>query len=299
MYRYSFSKDSNIIDKTFPFLIYKSEKVHSVREHDHEFWEFVYIYEGRGTCTIGDNSFAFHAHHIFLTPPLVSHTFESHANSRHRQVSIAVDSQLLESISIAWTPIKKMLEQIKQQHKYCIVIPEDNTENIEQRIEAMRREFVFHPENYKIEITLDLTHILISLNRFLYGSQRQFRGIQDLPPLVFSSLEKIEMSYHEISGLSDITPNIKVDKHYFIRIFKKHIGLTPINYLNRVRIEKSCELLLQTHLPIVQIGLDVGFNDLRYFNRQFKRYLGVTPTEFRKQAPKNITLQKSANRFHE
>ena len=299
MHRHSIIEERGSIDgKLFPFFIYETGKIRNVRKHDHDFWEIVYVYEGWGTCTIGDRTFEFHSRQLILTPPFISHSFLSHDDSRHRQVSIAAYSHVLEDISIAWAPIKELLDRIKKNQHFCITVPEESALDVERRIDSIRWEFLFRPRNCEVGIILDLTHLLISVDRFLYGGQESFRWFKDFPVFVCSALETIEISFHKIHGLDDILQGMKIDKRYFIRIFKKHVKLTPIAYLNRVRIEKSCEFLLHTHLPVVQIGMDVGFNDLRHFNRQFKNHTGVTPSEFRKRSPQDPALIRHANRFH-
>lgn len=67
------------------------------------------------------------------------------------------------------------------------------------------------------------------------------------------------------------------------RKFKKEVGLTPIEFINRERIRRAAEMLLQTPLTIVDIGYQVGFNSIGYFIRLFKKYMGVTPNRYRLQ----------------
>ena len=66
-----------------------------------------------------------------------------------------------------------------------------------------------------------------------------------------------------------------------MRFFKKHIGLTCIQYINNLRLEKSSILLTSTNNAIMDISLEVGFDNLSYFNKLFKRKYNLTPKEFR------------------
>jgi AraC-like DNA-binding protein len=67
----------------------------------------------------------------------------------------------------------------------------------------------------------------------------------------------------------------------FSRFFDRHVRCTCLEYLNRMRIYKSCQMLIETELPITTIAYDVGYDSLSTFNRNFTRYMGLSPTRFR------------------
>ena len=58
--------------------------------------------------------------------------------------------------------------------------------------------------------------------------------------------------------------------------------MTPIEYINNLRIENACHLMIHSNLSVTESALESGFNDLSYFTRLFKRYKGVTPSVYKK-----------------
>ena len=68
-------------------------------------------------------------------------------------------------------------------------------------------------------------------------------------------------------------------KSYIIRLFKKHTGQTPTEYVSRCRVEHAKELLLSK--SVTDTALDCGFNNVSYFIRAFKRYTGKTPGQWK------------------
>ena len=66
------------------------------------------------------------------------------------------------------------------------------------------------------------------------------------------------------------------------RFFKSSTGITIFEYLNKIKIDYSCRLLLNTDLNVVDISYDCGFNNLSHFNKQFKKFINKTPTQYRK-----------------
>ncbi|AWB66659.1 AraC family transcriptional regulator [Saccharobesus litoralis] len=72
------------------------------------------------------------------------------------------------------------------------------------------------------------------------------------------------------------------------RRFKKHLKKTPWQFLTEVRLENARRLLVETDLPISQIGYDSGFSDHSYFAKQFKLFFGELPSIFREQYQKKL-----------
>jgi AraC-like DNA-binding protein len=81
--------------------------------------------------------------------------------------------------------------------------------------------------------------------------------------------------------VEEIAHTLKITSYHFIRLFKRHTGLSPHAYLLNLRIERA-KKLLAGNLPIAQIALEVGFGDQSHLNRVFGRYVACTPYEYRK-----------------
>ena len=82
-----------------------------------------------------------------------------------------------------------------------------------------------------------------------------------------------------VQQLADITC---LSPDYFSKIFKKNMGIGPLEYINTRRLQRVKLLLLTTDKSIDQIGREVGFGSTSYFLRVFKKYEGVTPRTYRK-----------------
>jgi|SRR5215471_15479049 len=73
----------------------------------------------------------------------------------------------------------------------------------------------------------------------------------------------------------------RVSRSHLCYLFKAEIGVAPIKYIKRCRIERARELLEQTNLSIKEIRSKVGLTDRSHFTRGFKEAFGVTPSEYR------------------
>jgi AraC-like DNA-binding protein len=83
--------------------------------------------------------------------------------------------------------------------------------------------------------------------------------------------------------LGHVAKAVNTSTFYFCKMFKKVTGINFTDYLSRVRIEKSKNLLLNPNLRVSEIAFEVGFQSLTHFNRVFKKILGQSPTEYRAQ----------------
>lgn len=86
--------------------------------------------------------------------------------------------------------------------------------------------------------------------------------------------EAIELE--KLAGISCLS------KDHFIRLFKKELGTTPLQYINQKKIEKAQLLLIKEELAVKEIAFQLAFDDYSYFNRLFKKTTGVTPQEYRR-----------------
>ena len=74
---------------------------------------------------------------------------------------------------------------------------------------------------------------------------------------------------------------LNVNSNYLSQIIKKKTDLRFIDLLLKKRMETAKLLLLDTNLPIKEIAISVGYNQISYFRQIFKNYYGATPTVYR------------------
>jgi len=99
-----------------------------------------------------------------------------------------------------------------------------------------------------------------------------------------------KITLFELSDFCGITPQ------HLIRLFRTAYGVTPIHYINNLKILHSKELLHKTLLPVKKIADEIGINDPYYFSRLFYKLLGEYPTAFRNRAALLEKNDKKINR---
>lgn len=92
----------------------------------------------------------------------------------------------------------------------------------------------------------------------------------------------IHENYQEDIELRDIADRFNINMYYFCHIFKDFTGATFKEYLNKLRVDKAYELLVNTDAAISEIAFMCGFNDSNYFSRKFRQIIGKSPRQIRK-----------------
>ncbi|MCR4720446.1 MAG: AraC family transcriptional regulator [Lachnospiraceae bacterium] len=94
-------------------------------------------------------------------------------------------------------------------------------------------------------------------------------------------------NYSKDIDMLSIASNFSVSYSYLSRIFKNNMLMTLTDYLNKYRIDRSCELLSEKSEKLESIATKVGYNNIQSFQRFFKKYKGTTPTLYRKSVLQN------------
>lgn len=95
-------------------------------------------------------------------------------------------------------------------------------------------------------------------------------------------LHFIEQNIEQKISVNELAEVMHLHPNYFIRYFKSFYGISPIKFINNMRMDKAKQLLLaKKDFSISQIANQVGFDDILYFSKQFKKYNGCTPSEYR------------------
>lgn len=91
---------------------------------------------------------------------------------------------------------------------------------------------------------------------------------------------------HNLQGrlsLADISANLHCSKATLTETFRREFGMTIVHYINRVRLERACNMLVNTDLPVCAIAEECGFSGAEYFSSLFKKEKGLSPLAYRRQ----------------
>lgn len=101
-------------------------------------------------------------------------------------------------------------------------------------------------------------------------------------------VSRIARDFAQPLSAATLAAELGMTESRFSRFFRKATGNTFTDFVNRIRVNRACQLLMDTDRLVTHIGYEVGFNNIANFNRRFLEIKGVTPSEFRRQADRRF-----------
>ena len=120
--------------------------------------------------------------------------------------------------------------------------------------------------------------------RLLSSVRLQSDDDDDALNRVESVVNRIMERMAEPLSAATMAQDMAMSESQFSRFFRKTTGNTFTDFVNRVRVNRACQLLMESDQKIADICYEVGFNNVANFNRRFLDVKGVTPSEYRRQA---------------
>ena len=100
--------------------------------------------------------------------------------------------------------------------------------------------------------------------------------------LIIDILDYIDNNLYSKITINNLVNRFNYNKDYIMRLFKREIGITIIDYINKKRIFNSLDSLKYNDNSIILISINYGFNSLEYYSEMFTKIIGVSPSIYRK-----------------
>lgn len=100
--------------------------------------------------------------------------------------------------------------------------------------------------------------------------------------LICDILEYIDKFLYTKITIEDLEHTFFYNRYYIMKLFKKEIGITIFDYINKLRINGSINCLTNTNDLMIKIAINNGFYSLEYFSEIFKKEIGISPKQYKK-----------------
>lgn len=101
--------------------------------------------------------------------------------------------------------------------------------------------------------------------------------------LVKQAQDVIKKNFREANTIEEIITDVPASRRNLVRRFKQVTGITPIEYLQKTRIEAAKQMLEHSRQSVMEVMFESGYNDLKSFRSLFKKNVGMTPTAYREK----------------
>ncbi len=115
----------------------------------------------------------------------------------------------------------------------------------------------------------------------IFEAARQLTGAHPVhgKVAVDAALAHLQAHFHEPLPMTELARATGCSRARLFQLFKENTGLTPNDYLQRLRVTKARELLADPARTITDVAFATGFSSSQYFSNVFRKYLGMTPTQ--------------------
>ncbi len=273
-----------------PVIVKTIERIHdaswNMEPNVHENYEMVYMKKGDAVFEIAGQPVHIGPNDIIIIKPRQPHKFI--VKSPDKCVFIVLNFKFVNQTNSEFSevPLHDFLNFVSNKEAGAFIKLKVSQKN---DIITLLNRILKERENNDIGSEF-LEHLLV-LELFVLISRalkmEWESSIRDKAPklreLIEIAAKYIHNNFERDISLSDISRYVFLSPSYFARVFKKEMGMSPINYLLNVRVERAKELLTETSMKISDIALNVGFSNQQRFNEIFKKYVKTTPMNYRKQ----------------
>lgn len=149
--------------------------------------------------------------------------------------------------------------------------------------QKMIQELQFCKNSYESYLSLLLEQLFLLVKRFVTANQQRDSVIYKE---IETAIHYFNEHYNESINIDEYSSSLGMSSCWFIRIFSQYTGLTPLNYILRIRITTAQTLLESSPHNIAEISRMIGYDNALYFSRLFKKYVGLSPSEYRRSKRK-------------
>lgn len=241
-------------------------------DHKHLRIEINYVKKGSCVLHLDDESVSFHEGDVMIVTPGVNHWLESGANGTTlMQLEFLPEIFLHFNLNIGAgkqsVPTPSFL--LSEENSYMKIV---NNVGVVRAVQRIVNELDHKGAHYQYLVVMYYAELLILLYRYV----NEAFCTNDL---LRKAITYIRHHYQLDITMSDIAEHSSISERYLRKLFSQNLNLSPLDYLNQMRLNKSVELLRSTEMSIKEVCFQCGFQSPQYFSRIFKQQMGVTPRE--------------------
>lgn len=224
----------------------------SCKEHSHKYWEIILHLSGTVTSVIGGIAYNIAPGDIMVIPPNINH--DGSSDVYYTDMYVQCENMDFSNFTLLHDLDGSVLSLMNLLHK---VFTEKDT-------------------SYKLISDNLFSTICSYLYKYNIHSSK-YGFVEQLKNEIYENISNSD--FH----IADYIHKIGFNIDYTRRCFKEEMGITPLEYLTKLRLTYAKQLLLQeTYISVVDVAEKCGFNDSFYFSKTFKQNFGVSPLNYRK-----------------
>jgi AraC-like DNA-binding protein len=254
--------------------------------HFHNLLEIGYCYWGEGELVLDSEVNQFFGDTVSIIPKNFPHTTNCKLDTQAKWEYLYVDVEaflysLYDKNSLF---ADRLLHRI---NKRAYLIGASQNESMVRQIQELIEEMRNKRELYLEAVKGLLFTLLIQIARMDDSIQNNPKLSTVKVPQIQRALDYVYDNYYKSIPIEKLAEECHISETHFRRLFSSTMKMTPVEYINLVRVQNACEIMKKTQDSMEEIAVKVGFQTISTYNRNFKKYLGISPYQW-KMHPDNF-----------
>jgi AraC-like DNA-binding protein/quercetin dioxygenase-like cupin family protein len=258
-----------------------SQSASRISWHQHDHYEMLFVLEGTTAYEFPKGrTLDLPGGHFLIIPPRIRHRGTHDTRTPATLCGLIFDPR--RNAACRNTPFSKRdLQLIARQFDRHTLTVEPMGGDLRRLANSLNRLLRETPPDRSTP--LDSTRLRWLVCGLLLEGARQLSGhaLQPSNTAVTAALAYLQAHWNEAISVHDLTLAARCSRARLFDLFKHSTGMTPNDYLQRLRVQKARALLANPQCSITDIAYETGFSSSQYFSQVFRKYTGATPSQFR------------------
>lgn len=243
--------------------------------HVHDFYELLLIIKGKQLLIINGKKKLLTEASLTLIRTQDIHYKEYLSDGLHINVAFSKETmnELLQYLGPGFP--KEIL--LQSETPPSVILTHAEKKIIQTRMESLNLININETSSVKTNLRILLFELLTKY--FILATTQS----DDMPPWLAVILAEMKQKNNFTRGLPALLGLADIGHEHLCRLFKKHLNVTPTEFINEQRMNYALNLLLHSDMEIVDVSMESGFSSLSHFYHVFKKRFGLTPAKYRKQ----------------
>lgn len=222
-----------------------------------------YVLKGKGRFIINNKEYHLEANSGFFIPPNEITYYQADGKEPWEYVWVGFEG--------------KHCEKYFNQANIVIDNPifEDYTEYTSNVFKEIAKAITLEKNASNMRVT---GLVMLFFSQMLLQVQPSDLDIKSSEVYVNKTLEYIENNYWRKFSMDELAKHININRTYLCKLFKNYTGISPSQYIVKLKMERATEFLKNQGLKISDVARSVGYDDLFTFSKAYKRVMGISPS---------------------
>lgn len=279
--------------QSYPFVIYTFPDVGgpTAYEHTHNFVEIVYVRRGSATHVHDGRSYPIYAGDCFVISHGEPHGYRDPDSLGITNILFTDDvfgdrlEELREVPGFAPFFALEPLFRRETGFRHKLHLSGVQQRAVVRMLDQLQKEYESELPGHLVASRGLFEHLVVYLSRVFavsLDSGKRWSEFTGQARLVEAAIAYLEKHVGRRVRVGDVARSACVSTSTLAHVFKRETGMTLMDYMTRMRVDRACELLRNSPLRLAEIAFDLGFSDTAYFSRVFRKHTGASPSAYRR-----------------